>query len=224
MDDDGEREIDEQQQPEAAHAERGAGQQAEGHDIAHARRRQRAREADEKERRRHHRGGKGNVLGVVEHRAIPGAAQAQGECRDQARARTRNQPRGRGGSRDAADPRDRAENMAQRVGIDRNDLGEADRDHVEQAAIEIEVLVGEEIAVGKAAAVIGDDQLAIVVLHAFIVGDRVVAEGEQRDDCDGGQQQAGGDVIGVRRDQRTHRPPRAAAAAPRHAKPASSDR
>ncbi len=133
------------------------------------------------------------------------------ERRDQARARTRNQSRGGGGRRDAADPRDRAENVAQRVGIDRNELGEADRDHIEQAAIEIEVLVGEEIAVGETAAVIGDDQLAVMVLHALIVGDRVVAEGEQRDRRDGCQQQAGGDVIGVRRDSRTHRPPRAAA-------------
>ena len=147
---------------------------------------------------------------MIEHGAIPGAAQAQGECGDQAGARTRNQACRRRGAGDAANSRERAENVAQRVGIEGNDLCEADRDHVEQTTIEIEIFVGEEVAIDKAAAVISDDQLAVVMLNALIVGDRVVAESEQRNDCDGRQQQAGGDVVRVRRQEGAHRPARAA--------------
>ena len=58
---------------------------------------------------------------------------------------------------------------------------EQDRHDVEQPAVEIEILVAEHRAVGEAAGVIGQDQFAVAVLDLFVVGDRVVAKGQQRD-------------------------------------------
>ena len=118
VNDDSENKIDGQQQSKAAHAKRGAGEKTEGCNIPSTRRRQCARDADEKQRRSHHRGGERNVLGVVEHGAIPGAAQRQGHRRDQARARSRDQSCGRGAGGYPANPRHRAEDMTQIVGIE----------------------------------------------------------------------------------------------------------
>ncbi len=135
-----------------------------------------------RKRRARHRGGKGNVLGVVEHGAVPRAADAQADRGDQARARTRDHSRGRRSGSDPADADQCAEDMAQIIGIDRDQMTEGDGNDVEQAAVEIKVLEAEDALVREAAGIIGDDQLAVVMLHAFIVGDGVILEGAKRDD------------------------------------------
>src|ERR1019366_9607686 len=76
-------------------------------------------------------------------------------------------------------------------------MAEHDGDDIEQTAIEIKVLEFEQALVGKAAGVIGDDQFAVVMLDAFVVGDRVVLEGAERDDNKRGDQGQGRDVIGI---------------------------
>ena len=119
---------------------------------------------------------------MVEHGAVPRAAKCEGDRRNQARARARNQSRDRGTGGDAANPQQGAEDVTQLVGIDRNDMSERHGDDVEQAAVEVEIFEGEEIANPESTLVIRDDQLAIAMLHGLIVGDRVVLEGEQRDD------------------------------------------
>ena len=69
-----------------------------------------------------HRRGERNVLGVVEHRAVPRAAKRQADRRDQARARARDQSRGRRGGADPSDTDQRAQDVTQIVRIDRNEL------------------------------------------------------------------------------------------------------
>ena len=130
---------------------------------------------------------------------------AQRDRGDQARARTRDQSRGRRSGADPADAHHRAEDMTQIIGIDRDQMAEGDGDDVEQAAIEIKVFEGEDALVPEAAAIIGDDQFAVVMLHAFIVGDRVVLEGAQRDDDERGDQRDGGDITGVEARDRSYR-------------------
>ena len=72
--------------------------------------------------------------------------------------------------------------MAQIIGIDRDQMTEDDGNDVEQAAVEIEVLKAEDALVRQAAGIIGNDQLAVALLHLFIIGDGVILEGAKRDD------------------------------------------
>ena len=67
--------------------------------------------------------------------------------------------------------------MAQFIMIDRNDVAEAEAENVEQPAVEIKVVELEQRQIGEAALVVSDDQLAIAMLYALIVGDRVVLKG-----------------------------------------------
>ncbi len=77
---------------------------------------------------------------------------AQADRGDQARARTRDQSRRRRSGADPADADQRAQDMAQIVRIDRDQMTEGDGNDVEQAAIEIKVLEAEDALVRKAAA------------------------------------------------------------------------
>ena len=76
-------------------------------------------------------------------------------------------------------------------------MAERDGGDVEQAAIEIKVLQAEHAQGGEAAGIIGDDQFAVAMLQAFIVGDRVILEGEQGDDDQRRDQGDGGEIAGV---------------------------
>ena len=74
-------------------------------------------------------------------------------------------------------------------------MAEGDGNHIEQATIEIKVLEVEYALIPEAAGIIGDDQFAVVMLNAFIVGDRIVFESAQRDDGECGDENDGGDII-----------------------------
>jgi hypothetical protein len=121
---------------------------------------------------------------VIEHAAIPDAAERQRQPRQQSGPRPGDHPGGREGRRHPADAGERAHHVTNVIGVERQQMREQDRDDVEQAAVEIEVLKIEDRLVRKAALVIGDDQFAVVVLQAFIVGNGVFLErGEdQRDE------------------------------------------
>ena len=175
--------VDHQQQTKNPHSERGPGSKTERCQIAGARRRQAPRDADQQKCRARHRGGKGNVLGVVEHGAVPRAADAQADCGDQGRARTRDQSRSRRGGDDPTNAHQRAEDMAQIIGIDRNQMTEGDGNDVEQAPVEIKVLEAEDALLRQAAGIIGNDQLTVALLHFFIVGDGVILEGAKHHDA-----------------------------------------
>lgn len=71
--------------------------------------------------------------------------------------------------------------MAQLVLVDRQDLRKAEGGDVEQSAVEIEIVEFEQRLVREAAFVIGDDQLAIAMLHAFVVRNRVILKGPDGD-------------------------------------------
>src|SRR5260370_34219652 len=86
--------------------------------------------------------------------------------------------------------------MAKVVRIDRDRMTEVDGNDVEQAPVEIKVLETEDALVREAARIIGDDQFGVVMLHAFIVGDRIVFVSKQGDDDEGGQKHDGGDIMG----------------------------
>ncbi len=161
------------------------------------RRRQSAGDPNQKQRRSHHGSGKWNILGVVEHGAVPGAAHRKRSCSDQAGTRPRDQSRRRRASCDPGDPRHRAQNMAQFEGMERNDLGDRHGDDVEQAAIEVEILKGEQVASCKSAPVIVDDQFAVMVLHTLVVGNRVVPEGEQRDNRQRREEREGQEIVRI---------------------------
>jgi hypothetical protein len=87
--------------------------------------------------------------------------------------------------------------MAQIVGIDREQMTEADGNDIEHAAIEIKILEAEEALVPEAARIVGDDQFAVVMLHSFIVGDRIALVGQQRDEHERRQEHDGGDIMGL---------------------------
>src|ERR1700730_15175092 len=87
--------------------------------------------------------------------------------------------------------------MAQIVGIDRDKMAEADGNDIEHASIEIKVLEAEEALVPEAARIVGDDQFAVVMLHSFIVGDRIALVGQQRDEHERRQEHDGGDIMGL---------------------------
>jgi hypothetical protein len=164
------------QKSHRALAERRARQQAEQDQVAQARTRQRARRAQQKIARADHRGGKWDVLGVVEHRAVPGPAQRERQGRKHARARSADHARGRPGRRDAADANQHAEPMPDHVNVGRQDISDQHGNDVEQPAVEIEVAEIEQRPIGKSAGVIGDDELAVAMLHFFVVGNGVVVQ------------------------------------------------
>ena len=76
-------------------------------------------------------------------------------------------------------------------------MAEPDRSDIEQAAIEVEVFEREKALVRKAAGVIGDDQLAVMMLNAFIVGNRIVVEGAKHQDDQRGEKNGGSEIMGV---------------------------
>ncbi len=86
--------------------------------------------------------------------------------------------------------------MAKVVRIDRDRMTEGDGNDVEQAPVEIKVLETEDALVREAARIIGDDQFGVVILHALIVGDRIVFVSKQDDDDEGGQKHDGCDIMG----------------------------
>ena len=138
-DNDRQTEIDKQQQTKASHSKSCPREDTERCDVDDARQRHLAKDADEKQRCRRHGGGERNVLGVVEHGAVPCAANCKGHSRDQTRARTRNQSRRRCAGGYPANPRHGAKDMTQFVGISRNDIGERHDNNVEQSAVEVKI-------------------------------------------------------------------------------------
>ena len=202
MNSDRDRRVADQKHAEHANAERAAAQHTEQHDQMPARTRQFAADQQQEPKRPHHGRGKRDVLGVVEHRAVPGAAHrkrgaAKSPARGPAMAARCRPHRG-----DAADAGKRRQQMPDLVKIERKELLEADRDHVKQAAIQIEIPEMKQRLVDKAARVIGDDHLAVTLLHFLVIGDGVVAEGENDEDNQRAEQQQRRDVVTV--DARQH--------------------
>src|SRR5438477_216101 len=77
--------------------------------------------------------------------------------------------------------------MAQIIWIEEDQMTKGHGNDVEQAAVEIKVLKIEYALIAEPARIISDDQFAIVVLHAFVVGDRIVPEGAQHEDDEAGE-------------------------------------
>ena len=119
---------------------------------------------------------------MVEHRAVPDPAYRERRRCKETRARSADGPRGGPGRADSADADQSRNCVADGVSIERKDLFESDRNQIEQAAIEVEVLEMEHRLIGKPARVIGDDELAVALLDFLIVGDRVIAKGEGHED------------------------------------------
>ena len=119
------------QQTENPHAERNPHQEAECRDVASARRGKLPRDSDEQQRRPHHRGCERNVLGVVEHCAVPRAAADQRDRGDQARARTRDQSCRRRSGTDPPNADQRTQDVTQIVRVDRDQVREGDGNNVE---------------------------------------------------------------------------------------------
>ena len=103
--------VDHQQQAYNAHGERGAGQQTERCNIERTGRGKRSRDADQEQRRPHHRGGKWNVLGMVERGAVPGPADAQPDCGEEGRTRASDQSRRRRRRTDPANADQRTQDV-----------------------------------------------------------------------------------------------------------------
>jgi len=94
--------VADEQQSHGALPERGADQESQDDDIMEPRPRQIAAGAQQKIGRADHRSGKRDVLGVVEHRAIPSPAHRQRQRGKSTCARAGDQPRGGPGGDNAA--------------------------------------------------------------------------------------------------------------------------
>jgi hypothetical protein len=134
---------------------------------------------------------------VVEHRPVPGTADAQADRGEQARARARDQPRSRSSGPDSTDADQRAQDVPQIKWIDGDQMTEENGNDIEQPAIEVKVFEIEEALVGEAAPLIRNDQLTVVMLYPFIVGDGVTLESAQRDHDECGDQDTGGDIMSI---------------------------
>ena len=130
--------------PSARNPERRAQHDPEQQHIAQAWPRQIARRTQQRVGCAHHDGGEGDVLGVIEHPAVPDAADGKQRGGDQARARAGDQTRRRPGGGDAADAEEGAEEMADVIDVERHCLGDERRHDVEQSAVEIEILEREQ--------------------------------------------------------------------------------
>jgi hypothetical protein len=115
---------------------------------------------------------------VVKHRAIPDAASRKCQGGKEPRACTANGACGGPGGDNAADADQPGKQVADGVGIKRQDTLQADRQHIEEASVQIEVLEMEHGLVGKPACIVSDDEFAVLLLHFLIIGDRIIAEGE----------------------------------------------
>ena len=79
------------------------------------------------------------------------------------------------------------EKMADAEDVERQNAIEQDRDHVEQPAIKIEIVEVEHGLIGQAAGVISEDELAVAMLHQFVIGDGVIVESQQDDNGERGE-------------------------------------
>jgi len=70
---------------------------------------------------------------------------------------------------------------------------------IEKAAIEIEILKAEDVLIAEPAGIIVDYQLAVVMLHAFVIRDGIVAERVQCDHNEGREKKCGSEVKAVER-------------------------
>lgn len=134
---------------------------------------------------------------MIEHRAVPGAADRKRNRSDQARPRACDETRRGGCGADSTDADKGTHDMAQIVRIDRNDLAEGNGDNVEQAAIEIQVLEMEYALVCEMAFVAGDYQFAVVMLNTFVIGNGIVPERAKSGDGQRTKQQHSGDVMRI---------------------------
>jgi hypothetical protein len=81
--------------------------------------------------------------------------------------------------------------MADRIDVERNYLFEADRDDVEQPAVEIQIPEMEQPLVGKRTPIVGDDKFAVALLDLLVIGDRVIAESREDQDNQQAEQRRG---------------------------------
>jgi hypothetical protein len=102
-----------------------------------------------------------------------------------ARAPPRRRPR----SGDAADAGHRGQQVANGVGVERQELLQPDGDEIEQAAVETKIAEMKQRLVGKAGGIVGDDHLAVALLYFLVVRDRVVLEGEKYECHERGEEQ-----------------------------------
>ena len=132
--------IADQQHAEHANAERATEEEPERHDQMPARARQFAADPHQEVNPSHHGGGERDVLGVIEHRAVPRAAQRDRERGQERGARAADGARRGPGRDNAADAGQRREQVADRVGRRAGaDLCKPNGDEIEQAAIEIKI-------------------------------------------------------------------------------------
>src|ERR1700683_4763486 len=107
---------------------------------------------------------------MVEHRAIPNAADGERQRGQESSARASDGTRGRPNRSDAANTGKTRKQMTNRIRIERENFLQPDRDDVKQAAIEIEIFEVEDGLIGQAAGVILYDQLAVALLNILVVG------------------------------------------------------
>jgi hypothetical protein len=99
---------------------------------------------------------------------------------------------------DPADADYRGQQVANRVGIERQKLFQSDGDEIEQPAVQIKIAEMKQCLVGKARGVVGDDHLAVALLYLLVVRDRIVLEGEKHECHQRGEEQRRDQVEFVR--------------------------
>jgi len=177
---------------EVEHREHRADAQAEGTAERHAQPRQHAprrrgqgvEHAHAEVQRPQHGGGEGNVLGVGEHRPRPRPGNQQQHERRQPRplaAKPACEQPGAGQPGKAEEGREQVAQVPQRGPFSHAGALEGGRDEVEEAAVQIKVLVLEGLAIGESGGVEVEQQAAVDMLDLLVVADAVLVEGEQRE-------------------------------------------
>ncbi len=134
---------------------------------------------------------------MVEHRAIPNAADGERQRGQESGARASDATRGRPNRSDATNTGKTRKQMTNRIRIERENFLQSDGYDVEQAAIEIEIFEVEDGLIGQAAGVILYDQLAVALLNILVVGNAVVAESECNETDQRHEDEPGREIVSV---------------------------
>ncbi|MGY3080880.1 hypothetical protein ACVWZZ_007288 [Bradyrhizobium sp. LM6.10] len=183
--------VDQRKAAKDAGAEREAGAKADDQDRARRRLRIFFGEADQTQHQDDHGHREGRILRIHEHVAVEDRA----ECEQQERGKSRK------GATDAAaePPRHRkpdhaddgADQTARLEQLERNHLVQESRDHVEAAAIHVEVGEGECRGVLETGTEHAQQQVGIFSVGVVVPAEPVVAEGQACNDGDRSQHQHG---------------------------------
>ena len=183
--------IDQRQAAKNAAADGQTGTNADNEDRARRGRGIFLREAHETQHQHDHRHSEGRIFRVHEHVPVEGRAQREQENRREAGDRATDAARHAPCHANADNPDDRAEQATGLEQFKRDHLVQQCCDHVEAAAIHVQIGKGQRVGIVKAGAEHLQQQVGIFGVGVIIPAEAVILEGEARDQADHNQHSAG---------------------------------